>query len=151
MVQPVRLEKLSYQTPQLHADFTVIAPYYKNPPFFAIPSNFFQLKSPMSSNAESLNVFLPDVSLQNTPLLNIPPLNTPVLKALAALTLVKAKYIREDLQRITNLYIDSFLQAQTNCLKPKSYQNGPPEGQLKDKFPELYFGKLHIDCYHFCQ
>ena len=105
----------------------------------------------MSSNAGLLNIFLPDVFLQNTPLLNIPPPNTPALKALAAPTLVEAKYIREDLQKITNLYIDSFLQVQTNCSEPKSYQNGPPEGQLKDRFSELYFGKLHIDCYHFCQ
>ena len=54
-----------------------------------------------------------------------------------------ALYTQEDLQRITKLCMDSFLQG--------NRQEGPREGQLKARFPDLYYGKSHIECYHFCQ
>ena len=56
-----------------------------------------------------------------------------------------AKYTEEDLQRITKLCMESFLQAQG------SRHEGPREGQLKARFPDLYYGKSHMECYHFCQ
>ena len=42
-----------------------------------------------------------------------------------------AKYTEEDLQRITKLCMESFLQAQG------SRHEGPREGQLKARFPDL--------------
>ena len=54
-----------------------------------------------------------------------------------------ALYTQEDLQRITKLCMDSFLQG--------NRQEGPREGQLKARFPDLYYGKSHMECYHFCQ
>ena len=47
--------------------------------------------------------------------------------------------------------MESFLQVQTNRPEPVNHQEGPREGQLKARFPDLYFGKSHMDCYHFCQ
>ena len=60
-----------------------------------------------------------------------------------ASALAPALYTQEDLQRITKLCIDLFLQG--------NRQEGPREGQLKAQFPELYYGKSHIECYYFCQ
>ena len=57
-----------------------------------------------------------------------------------------ARYTEEDLQRITKLCMDSFLQAQASRPEP-----GPRESPLKAQFPDLYHGKSHMECYHFCQ
>ena len=54
-----------------------------------------------------------------------------------------ALYTQKDLQRIMKLCMDLFLQG--NC------QEGPREGQLKAQFPDLYYGKSYMECYHFCQ
>ena len=43
--------------------------------------------------------------------------------------------------------MESFLQAQANRLE----QQGPRERPLKARFPDLYFGKSHMECYYFCQ
>ena len=39
--------------------------------------------------------------------------------------------------------MDLFLQ--------ENRQKGPQEGQLKARFPDLYYGKSHMKCYHFGQ
>ena len=52
-------------------------------------------------------------------------------------------YSQEDLQRITKLCMDLFFQG--------NHQEGPREGQLKARFPDLYYEKSHMECYHFCQ
>lgn len=36
-------------------------------------------------------------------------------------------------------------------MEAKGPQKGPPQRSLKAWFPDLYFGKSHMDCYHFCQ
>ena len=53
-----------------------------------------------------------------------------------------ALYTQENLQRITKLYMDLILQR--NC------QEGPRQGLLKARFPDLYYEKLHMESYHFC-
>ena len=58
-----------------------------------------------------------------------------------------AKYAKEDLQAMTKVCIDSILQAQAVRPEPASHR----EGQLKARFPNLYYGKSHMECYHFCQ
>ena len=55
-------------------------------------------------------------------------------------------YIKEDLQRITKLCMDLFLQVQASCL-----ELSPWGSLLKARFPELYYGKSHMECYYFCQ
>lgn len=56
---------------------------------------------------------------------------------------------RDNRRRSTTnaLCMDSFLQAQASRPEPA----GPREGQLKAKFPNLYYGKSHLECYHFSQ
>lgn len=56
-----------------------------------------------------------------------------------------ARYTKEILQRITKLCMDLFLQAQG------SRQEGPREGQLKAWILDLYYGKSHMERYHFCR
>ena len=57
-----------------------------------------------------------------------------------------ARYTEEDLQRITKLCMDLFLQAQASCPEP-----GPRGSLLKARFPNLHHGKSHMECYHFYQ
>ena len=80
-------------------------------------------------------------SVQGTPTApsNAGPPDAPVS------TPAPTKYTEEDLQKITKLCIDSFLQGQGSRPEPAGHR----EGQLKARFPDLYYGKSHID--HFCQ
>ena len=56
---------------------------------------------------------------------------------------IPALYTQKDLQRITKLCIDLFLQG--------NRQEELRKDQLKARFPDLYYGKSHIECYYFCQ
>ena len=59
-----------------------------------------------------------------------------------------AHYSKEDLQSMMKVCMDSILQAQVvRPTEPASHR----EDQLKARLPDLYYGKSHIECYHFCQ
>lgn len=51
------------------------------------------------------------------------------------------KYTEGDFQRVTKLYVDSIVQAQTQL---PIHQEGPRERPLKARFSDLYFGKSHM-------
>ena len=53
-----------------------------------------------------------------------------------------ALYTQKDLQRITKLYMDLF--------HLENRQERPQKRQLKARFPDLYYGKSYMECYHFC-
>ena len=53
------------------------------------------------------------------------------------------KYSEADLMRILKIF------SKTKSQKPKA--KVLRERPLKAKVPDIYFGKSHIDCYHFCQ
>lgn len=57
------------------------------------------------------------------------------------------KYTEEDFQRITKLYINSFVQAQAQVNRS---DQAPRERLVEAQFPDLYFGKSHLEYYHFC-
>ena len=67
------------------------------------------------------------------------------------LTPALAKYTKGDLQRITKLCMDSFLQVQADRPEPAGHREGHRKGQLKARFPDLYHGESHMESYHFCQ
>ena len=71
------------------------------------------------------------------------PSTASTLSQVPALAPTPALYTKEDLQKITKLCIDSFFQG--------NRQKGPQKSQLKAKFPDLYYEKSHMECYHFCQ
>ena len=54
-----------------------------------------------------------------------------------------SKYSEADLIRILKIFLE------TKGLKPKA--EVPRKRPLKAKIPDVYFEKLHIDCYYFCQ
>lgn len=58
-----------------------------------------------------------------------------------------AKYTEEDLQRI----LKTLLEARTAAPAPITFPEGPRECPLKARFPEVYTGENHMDCYNFCQ
>lgn len=47
---------------------------------------------------------------------------------------------------MTKLWMDSFLQAQS-----QAHAGAPRERSLQARFPDLYYGKSHMDCYQLCQ
>ena len=53
------------------------------------------------------------------------------------------KYTEEDLQKIEKYYMDLFIQA-------KVQEQAPQEQAIEVRFPELYFGKSHMECFEFC-
>ena len=53
------------------------------------------------------------------------------------------KYSETDLMRILKIF------SETKGQEPKA--EVPRKRPLKAKVPDVYFGKLHMDCYHFCQ
>ena len=53
------------------------------------------------------------------------------------------KYSKADLMRILKIF------SETKGQEPKA--EVPRERPLKAKVPDVYFGKSHMDCYHFCQ
>ena len=61
--------------------------------------------------------------------------------AAPAPTLAPTRYTEEDLQRVTKLCMDLFLQAQASCPEP-----GPQRSPLKARFPDFYHGKSHMEC-----
>ena len=77
-------------------------------------------------------------------------------------------HIAEDVQKITKLYMDYLFQAQAQVQAPAQAQalaqaqaqvqapdNQPEPGSCEQPLeacpPDLYFGKSHMECYHFCQ
>ena len=55
-------------------------------------------------------------------------------------------YTDVDLQRATKLALESFVQGQAHAQGSE-----PREKPLKARFPDLYWGNSHQDCYRFCQ
>ena len=53
------------------------------------------------------------------------------------------KYSKAHLMRILKIFLE------TKGQEPKA--EVPRKRPLKAKVPDVYFGKSHMDCYHFCQ
>ena len=68
---------------------------------------------------------------------------TPV-SALASTPVLK--YTEEDLQKIEKYYMDLFI-------REKVQEQAPQDGELviEVRFPDLYFGKSHMECFEFCR
>ena len=56
---------------------------------------------------------------------------------------VPTLYTQKDLQKITKLCMDLFLQ--------ENRREGLRESKLKAQFPDFYYGKLYMECYNSCQ
>ena len=97
------------------------------PRFIRTPSDFSERGTPTPSDVRPQDAPLPDPPVDPAP------------------APTSAKYPTKDLQAMTKVYMDSFLWAQAS--RPESQQ----EGQLKARFPDFYYGKSHMECYHFCQ
>ena len=77
---------------------------------------------------------------------------TPAPAPPPAPTELVAKYTDADLQRATKLALESFVQGQQQAqsqMAPPALE--PRERPLKARFPDLYYGNSHMDCYRFCQ
>ena len=59
------------------------------------------------------------------------------------------RYTDEDLQRATKLALESFVKGQEHGQLQAN--SAPREQPLKARFPDLYYGNSHLDCYRFCQ
>ena len=59
-------------------------------------------------------------------------------------------YTDADLQRATKLALESFVKGQEHGQQLQA-NSAPREQPLKARFPDLYYGNSHLDCYRFCQ
>ena len=59
------------------------------------------------------------------------------------------RYTDEDLQKATKLALELFVKGQEYGQLQAS--SAPREQPLKARFPDLYYGNSHLDCYRFCQ
>ena len=51
----------------------------------------------------------------------------------------------------SNELLKQFMKAYLESNQGPSRPPAEREQSLKAKLPDIYYGKLHIDCYHFCQ
>ena len=54
-----------------------------------------------------------------------------------------AKYTNADFHQFMKVFMDAQGRSKTH--------KGPQKSFLKARFPNLYYGKSHMDCYQFCQ
>ena len=61
-------------------------------------------------------------------------------------------YTNADLQKATKLALNSFIQGQTHAQGSASTaQDKASDRPLKARNLDLYYGSLHMECYHFCR
>ena len=77
----------------------------------------------------------------------------PVANALAATSILK--YSEDDLQRIFKAVLEARAPVPAPipapAPAPAPIVAKAPREKLKTRFPDLYCGKSHMDCYNFCQ
>ena len=61
------------------------------------------------------------------------------------------RYSEADLQRILRTVLEVRPLAPAPAPQPLVFPDGPCERPLKARFPELYCGKTHMECYNFIQ
>ena len=61
------------------------------------------------------------------------------------------RYSEADLQRIFRTVLEARPLAPAPAPQPLVFPDGPRERPLKARFPELYCGKTHMECYNFIQ
>ena len=61
------------------------------------------------------------------------------------------RYSEADLQRILRTVLEARPLAPAPAPQPLVFSDGPRERPLKARFPELYCGKTHMECYNFIQ
>ena len=71
------------------------------------------------------------------------PISSPANTLASAESILTFKYSETDLMRILKIFL------KTKSQEPKT--KIPRKWLLKAKIPDVYFGKLHIDYYHFCK
>ena len=87
-------------------------------------------------------------ALAQTPVSTETPAPTQAF-ALASVPGPPGRYTDEDLQRATKLALESFVKGQEHGQLQAS--SAPCKQPLKARFPNLYYGNSHLDCYRFCQ
>ena len=61
------------------------------------------------------------------------------------------RYLEDDLQRILRIVLDSRPLAPVPAPAAALHYEGPRERPLKAWFPDIYWGKTHLECYNFFQ
>ena len=94
---------------------------------------------------ESSDSYTPAPAISRAP--TPAPPAAPALSPSAVNSMVK--YLEANLQRIFRTVLETTPPAP--ALQPRVFPDGPCERPLKPRFPELYCGKTHIECYNFIQ
>ena len=83
----------------------------------------------------------------NIPAVSRTPTPAIILSVISALFSI-ARYLEDDLQQIFRTLLDSRPPALLLAPAPQFYE-GPCEKSLKAWFPDVYWGKTHLECYNF--
>ena len=80
------------------------------------------------------------------------PAVTPIVAQLATSGSANSsvvRYLEDDLQRILRTVLDSRPLALVPAPAAAPHYEGPRERPLKARFPDIYWGKTHLECYNF--
>ena len=82
----------------------------------------------------------------------VTPVVTPLIASGSADFSV-VRYSEDDLQRILRTVLDSrpLAPVLTSIVAAAPHYEGPRERPLKVQFPDIYWGKTHLECYNFFQ
>ena len=100
---------------------------------------------------EGSDTYTPAPAVSRAPTPAPAPAPAPPLASAPVDANTTVRYLEADLQRILRTVLEARLLAPTLAPQPRVFPNGPRKRPLKARFPELYRGKTHIECYNFIQ
>lgn len=108
--------------------------------------------APPGAHTESSGSPFPSLVPSRAPTPGPAPVVTPAPAPTPAPSTSVSRYTDEDLQRATKLALESFFQRQKHAQNQAgvTQDTGPRERPFKARFPEMYSGNSHMDCYKFC-
>ena len=80
----------------------------------------------------------------------VPPVVTPLATSSSADSSV-VKYSEDDLQQILRTVLDFRPLSPIPAPAAAPHYKGPRKRPLKARFPDIYWGKMHLECYNFFQ
>ena len=117
----------------------------RNPP----PTGEDEPAGPAPTEGSDIYTPAPAVSRALTPA--PAPAPAPLLAPVPVDANATVRYSEADLQRIFRTVLEARPLAPAPAPQPLVFPDGPRERPLKARFPELYRGKTHMECYNFIQ
>ena len=115
----------------------------RNPP----PTGKDELAGPAPT--ERCDTYTPALAVSRAPTPAPAPAPAPPLASAPVDANTTVRYLEADLQRILRTVLEARPLTPVSGRQPLVFPDGPRERPLKARFPELYCGKTHMECYNF--